>query len=1116
MARSNDRVGEYHKGFTDQIIAQIKEGTAPWQKPWKPGERALPENLTTGRPYAGGNSLYLSMAAQARGYTDNRWATFRQIKLAGGYVRRGEKGTQILFFDTQKIVPAKDDQGKPKLNEAGDPLYTILQRPKPFIRVYTVFNAEQTEGLPKRPPVTPVPDWKVHADADAIIEASAVTMKHQAGDRAYYDLRNDQIVLPEPGQFAAAGSYYRTALHELAHSTGHPDRMNRDSLLEAVEGAGARWGGPAYAKEELRAEISSMMTAQKISLAHESKHGAAYVASWIKALENDPREIYRAAADAEKISRYLMEPAREHVKEQNADTRGHMDAHITRLERPPTPDQLNRNVLEAADVALHTLNQDGPTLRPSAELIQELQNVHLAAAQNLHTPETADFRGVVAQLQTYATQAIDDPDHRKAVFAAADNFRHPDRLDPHAQQLEGQADLAPHDRPDTLRNLVEAGLRLQGVPDATRETFLRNLDATYTGRPLPTDHDPKTFNRSVDQVARRTLTLFQTTPHSETPPGRALTQHLQDLRLAASQNALTDGDHPRGVAFLLESHATDHVPAGADRNSLLAAAKSLRTFADAAEQAPPPYAQTFAYAASQLKALDGPRDATLLADLETLARASSTGWRPDTTALNAVADRIQAVTRESPPSLSRNFLQDAAARLRPANDDRGPSPGEALSDRLADQWNRNPDLPARREAMLEAITNHERLAKQGNYIAGDRLSLAISTRLSSADLPEDTVARHRATVQLREEAATTAALAIARREEQPPIYKRIQDIPDRPVTDEQIQARLHQRPAKRDAATPELNQRIQAAAAAALTAVQNSPERHYGDRRVLLSTLHDIDNQAATGDFDNRSKFSATAQRLHDYAARHDPGPRREALNAAAQELRQLPTPERALNHRIVDASQDALHYFGANQEPHDDIGDFRDELVQDLTRVNTTALNNGYRPGDSLNSTPEDLDTFARHDQVQSPDLSHAADRLRAAQHALDRAHPPAPERGETRYRVEVRDGNSWNPVAPNYTTRQAADREAERWNAEGHQTRIDTYAVDAQARTAREDLARPSEAPLDRTAPSSPNTLRFHSSITLRDRVDAHLQRGREASLADRALAAARDRTRSSGPSR
>ncbi len=121
---------------------------------------------------------------------------------------------------------------------------------------------------------------------------SGVPVRHMAGDRAFYSLNNDEITLPERMQFPSANHYYQTALHELGHSTGHSERMNRATL---TQGMADGFGSPAYAKEELRAEISAMMTGERVGVGHEPSRGAAYVEAWVAALKEDPREIRRAA-----------------------------------------------------------------------------------------------------------------------------------------------------------------------------------------------------------------------------------------------------------------------------------------------------------------------------------------------------------------------------------------------------------------------------------------------------------------------------------------------------------------------------------------------------------------------------------------------------------------------------------------------------------------------------------------------------------------------------------------------------------------------------------------------------------------------------------------------------
>ena len=180
-----------------------------------------------------------------------------------------------------------------------------------MVRQYTVFNVEQADGLELKPRAArPTPEWQTHQEAERVIRASGTGVQHVAGDRAYYRLAEDKVVLPEHDQFPTRNGYYQTALHEVGHSTGHPDRMNRESLKEGIEKG---FGSPEYAREELRAEISAMMTGERVGVGHDPQRGAAYVENWVKVLEEDPREIHRAAGEAQRMSDYLL--GRTHTRE---------------------------------------------------------------------------------------------------------------------------------------------------------------------------------------------------------------------------------------------------------------------------------------------------------------------------------------------------------------------------------------------------------------------------------------------------------------------------------------------------------------------------------------------------------------------------------------------------------------------------------------------------------------------------------------------------------------------------------------------------------------------------------------------------------------------------------
>ena len=293
--RSRWNLNDYHTAFAATSKAQIEQGVAPWQTPWPPGARRRPANIQTGTPYRGSNAVYLSVTQTAKGYRDHRWATYKQIHDMGGQVRTGEQATHVLLY--------KFDDQQEKAG-AAEP-----EQPRPaMVRVYAVFNVEQADHVTRdrRDDQDNVPEWKTHQTAEQAIQESGVHVAHVSGDRAFYNIHTDKVTLPEREQFATANGYYQTALHELGHATGHPLRLDRDTLKN---GAG-NFGCVEYAREELRVEMSAMLTGDCVGVGHDGSRGAAYVKGWITALDHDPREIYKAAADAQHISDYLMRPVR--------------------------------------------------------------------------------------------------------------------------------------------------------------------------------------------------------------------------------------------------------------------------------------------------------------------------------------------------------------------------------------------------------------------------------------------------------------------------------------------------------------------------------------------------------------------------------------------------------------------------------------------------------------------------------------------------------------------------------------------------------------------------------------------------------------------------------------
>ena len=302
-AEARKRIEDYHRHVADALIEQIERGTAPWTEAWKAGERALPHNLKSGKAYRGGNSVWLASTASRRQYSDERWGTYRQVKGLGGQVRRGERGCAILFwqFETSKL--ARDSEGRTLRDDKGQPVYETRSLASPRVYRYTVFNAEQCDGLAPRPRRARRHCWDSHEEAERVLERSGAVIEHSGDNRAYYDLRRDRVVLPFREQFPSGPSYYQSALHELGHWTGHPSRLDRPTLLQGIEHG---YGSHAYAREELRAEISALMTGDRLNIGHDPKRHASYVDSWVQKLREDPREIYKAARDAQDMSDYLL------------------------------------------------------------------------------------------------------------------------------------------------------------------------------------------------------------------------------------------------------------------------------------------------------------------------------------------------------------------------------------------------------------------------------------------------------------------------------------------------------------------------------------------------------------------------------------------------------------------------------------------------------------------------------------------------------------------------------------------------------------------------------------------------------------------------------------------
>jgi antirestriction protein ArdC len=275
---------DFRAEVTADIIKMLEEGTAPWQRPWNAGEFGrTPFNPTTDKAYRGGNVLALMVASMRKGYTDPRFCTFKQAQAKGWHVKKGEKATQIEFWEAK---PGNKDEG------AGDD----EKRSRLIHRVYSVFNAAQIDGIPALELPERKPFEAIEA-GEAMLKKSGADIRH-GGGKAFYSPRTDHIQMPPKECFATEPHYYSTALHELAHWTGAGHRLNR--LSEK-----APFGSPEYAKEEIRADLTSLYLAAELGIPYDPKDQAGYIQSWIKVLKNDKNEVFKAASDASKICDYL-------------------------------------------------------------------------------------------------------------------------------------------------------------------------------------------------------------------------------------------------------------------------------------------------------------------------------------------------------------------------------------------------------------------------------------------------------------------------------------------------------------------------------------------------------------------------------------------------------------------------------------------------------------------------------------------------------------------------------------------------------------------------------------------------------------------------------------------
>jgi antirestriction protein ArdC len=293
MKNTQENRQDVYTRITSAIVAELEKGTRPWTRPWSAEHaagritRPLRHN---GEPYSGINILSLWASASVQGFAAPIWMTYRQATEFDAHVRKGEKGSPVVYANA--LIRTEKDAA------TGDDVEHAIH----YLKGYTVFNVEQIEGLPaqfyataEKPRLDP-PARIAHAEQ--FFAATGITLSH-GGSRAFYRPSTDSIVMPMIEAFKDAESYYSTLGHECVHATSHESRLARDF-------GSKRFGSEGYAVEELVAELGAAFLCADLDLALEPREDhASYIANWLQVLKNDNRAIFTAASHAQRAVDFL-------------------------------------------------------------------------------------------------------------------------------------------------------------------------------------------------------------------------------------------------------------------------------------------------------------------------------------------------------------------------------------------------------------------------------------------------------------------------------------------------------------------------------------------------------------------------------------------------------------------------------------------------------------------------------------------------------------------------------------------------------------------------------------------------------------------------------------------
>jgi antirestriction protein ArdC len=282
-----NKAKEKQEKIIDELIAGLEKGCIPWQNPCFYDE---PRNMLTKRQYHGINHLYLSYLAMERGYEQNIWGTFNQIRSAKGCVAKGEHAVPIVYY----TFIEKDVK-----NKSGE----IEEKKVPFLRYYNVFNVSGQTNI-KLPPKEKI-DFDPIEKAEKIVKMNDPKMGVSV-DRNYYSPSEDKIYMNKPENFRSKFEYYGTLFHEMGHWTGHESRLKRplDGIKDDPE---------SYSFEELVAEITSSFMMNRLCLRRDKENTQAYINNWVKFLKEQKTALVKASSKASKAVEYLTDDSKKRL-----------------------------------------------------------------------------------------------------------------------------------------------------------------------------------------------------------------------------------------------------------------------------------------------------------------------------------------------------------------------------------------------------------------------------------------------------------------------------------------------------------------------------------------------------------------------------------------------------------------------------------------------------------------------------------------------------------------------------------------------------------------------------------------------------------------------------------